>query len=333
MATQSVFISYRRTDSAEFGARIHESLTAEFGRHAVFRDEESIAAGTDFVDTIERALQHCVAMIVLIGMDWVTAETASGSRRLDSENDIVRMEVARALIKGIPVIPVVLPGATMPRPEELPYDISELAQRNAVFARDESDATIQRVTDDLIAHISRHTDWRFTVANAGERHNFFTYLSVGVFIYSIVYMFVLAEDRMPLVPPTPTEFVLYVLICGGWGATCVYTLIERFGQTTLRVEDGHASIFEGMWSIGTRRQLEWVHVCRVEKEKTYGIVNDWKLFLVVRSEHIFDAPQRIRLGRFLERERREELYRNLKRRIPSGYQYDMQSKSGEDGHC
>ena len=53
-------------------------------------------------------------------------------RRLDDPADFVRIELASALLSNIPVVPVLVRGARVPRPEELPEDVKELAYRNAV---------------------------------------------------------------------------------------------------------------------------------------------------------------------------------------------------------
>jgi hypothetical protein len=60
------------------------------------------------------------------------SKDASGQRRLDDESDFVRLEIASALQRDIPVVPVLVRGARMPRAEQLPDDLRELAYRNAV---------------------------------------------------------------------------------------------------------------------------------------------------------------------------------------------------------
>jgi hypothetical protein len=46
--------------------------------------------------------------------------------------DFVRLETASALKRDIPVVPVLVRGARMPRAEQLPEDLAELAYRNGV---------------------------------------------------------------------------------------------------------------------------------------------------------------------------------------------------------
>src|SRR4051794_36555781 len=101
-------------------------------------DLDSIGPGVDFVARIEQAVGSCNAALVLIGDEWVNAVDSEGKRRLDNPNDFVRLEVAEALAReGIKAIPVLVEGAKMPAPEELPDDIRKLSRHNAIQLSDE----------------------------------------------------------------------------------------------------------------------------------------------------------------------------------------------------
>ena len=127
-----LFISYRRKDSSGYAQTLHEDLLQAFPGMEVFRDLESIAAGEDFVDAIERELDRCNVVLVLVGPHWLSMTDAQGKRRLDNPNDPVRMEIARALTRrGVRVIPVLVGGAVMPDAAELPEELSALGRRNA----------------------------------------------------------------------------------------------------------------------------------------------------------------------------------------------------------
>ncbi len=47
--------------------------------------------------------------------------------------DFVRIEIAEALARDIPVVPVLLDGAPMPEPGQLPDELKELVYRHAEF--------------------------------------------------------------------------------------------------------------------------------------------------------------------------------------------------------
>ena len=57
---------------------------------------------------------------------------ASGKRRLDDEEDFVRMEIVAALQRNIRVIPVLVDGARMPGKHDLPEALASLSRRNAI---------------------------------------------------------------------------------------------------------------------------------------------------------------------------------------------------------
>ena len=129
----TVFISYRRDDTAGEAGRLADDLGERFGRSRVFIDVDSIPLATNFEERIQVALDSCQVVLVLIGRDWLTARLPSGERRLDAEGDYVRQEVAAALERNdVAVVPVLIEGAPMPSAEDLPSDIAALAKINAV---------------------------------------------------------------------------------------------------------------------------------------------------------------------------------------------------------
>jgi TIR domain len=126
-----VFISYRRSDSAGHTGRLADSLGDELEDQALFRDIEKIQPGEDFVEVLEKAVAACSVMLVVIGPQWVKAETPDGKRRLKQEGDFVRMEVETALARGIRLIPVLVGDAAMPTAEDLPESMAPLLRRHA----------------------------------------------------------------------------------------------------------------------------------------------------------------------------------------------------------
>src|SRR5215472_16488057 len=127
-----VFINYRREDTAPYAGRLYDRLTAHFGGDQVFIDIDQIEPGEDFVEAINRKVRACDIAIVAIGPDWLHATDASGKRRLDDEEDFVRMEIVAALRRKIRVIPVLVGGAQMPQKRDLPKSLEPLSRRNAI---------------------------------------------------------------------------------------------------------------------------------------------------------------------------------------------------------
>ena len=136
MPTTTIFISYRREDTVGHAGRLFDRLAERFGRGNVYRDIDTIAAGEDFVEAVRKKINRSDVLLALIGPRWLTAVDEAGRRRLADENDLVRVEIALALKRNIRVIPVLMQGATMPRTNDLPGELAQLAQRNAVEIRD-----------------------------------------------------------------------------------------------------------------------------------------------------------------------------------------------------
>lgn len=133
--SSNIFINYRREDSAGYAGRLFDRLSGRFPDR-VFMDVDTIEPGIDFVDTIEQAVGCCEVLIVVIGSEWLHLTDASGRRRLENPNDFVRLEIATALDRNIRIIPVLVEGAAMPRPEDLPPDLAKLTRRNAIELSD-----------------------------------------------------------------------------------------------------------------------------------------------------------------------------------------------------
>jgi hypothetical protein len=125
-----IFICYRRADSQSAAGRIYDHLVQAFGKNAVFIDVDNIPAGVDFRAAIDQTIQQSAVMLVIIGPRWLMAADANG-RRLDQVNDRVRIEVERALLRRMPVIPVLVDGARMPEARELPPTLTQLAYQNS----------------------------------------------------------------------------------------------------------------------------------------------------------------------------------------------------------
>ncbi len=129
-STGGVFISYRRQDSQGFAGRLADDLTDQLGDEQIFRDDE-IPEGEDFTEILGSALDTCRALIVVIGRDWLDTRDAAGERRLNQPDDWVRLEIEAALARDVWVLPVLVSGAAMPRPDELPPSLVALTNVQA----------------------------------------------------------------------------------------------------------------------------------------------------------------------------------------------------------
>jgi TIR domain len=127
-----IFISYRRDDAEGEAGRLFDDLTREFGSNSVFMDVAGIRPGVDFVKAIEENVADCGVLLAIIGPAWETIASAAGQRRLDDPNDFVVLEIASALKREVPVIPVLVHGAKMPSQDQLPESLKSFSHRNSV---------------------------------------------------------------------------------------------------------------------------------------------------------------------------------------------------------
>jgi hypothetical protein len=133
-----IFLSYRRNDAGGHAGRLADALRQRLGPGGVFQDVSAIAPGEDFTAAIDRGLAGCDAVLAVIGRDWLGASMPDGGRRLLQPDDYVRLELARALERGVPVVPVLVGRASLPAAGDLPDDLAGLVSRQAVVLHDET---------------------------------------------------------------------------------------------------------------------------------------------------------------------------------------------------
>lgn len=150
----TIFLNYRRKDSASITGRIGDRLEEHFGKSAVYRDVESIPVGVDFVAHLERAVDRCKVLVAIIGPEWV-------SERLSDPEDFVRLELEHALLREIPIIPVLVEGAAMPAKSALPASLAPLLNRQALKVDEGAEFTLHMVRLlQAIEHVWPGAAWR-----------------------------------------------------------------------------------------------------------------------------------------------------------------------------
>lgn len=138
---KQIFLSYRRSDSADVSGRIHEYLVNAFGEEAIFFDViNSIPLGYDFGEFILEAAAQAKAMLVVVGNEWAKAIDSDGNIRLNDPDDWVRLEVEAGLSQPKPyaVIPLFVQDAKLTE-ADLPTSLKPLTRRNGRRIRPEPD--------------------------------------------------------------------------------------------------------------------------------------------------------------------------------------------------
>ncbi len=106
----SIFVCYRREDSAGFARALKTVLGDRYGKDHVFMDLDNIEPGELWEDVVDRAVSNCDVLIALMGNRWLTLKDSSGQRRLENPLDPVRLEIETALRERLKVIPTLLAG-------------------------------------------------------------------------------------------------------------------------------------------------------------------------------------------------------------------------------
>lgn len=148
-----IFVSYRRSDSADVTGRIYDRLVQRFGKEQIFKDVDSIPLGLDFREYVGEVVGRCNLLLAVVGDQWLTVN-AGGTRRIDDPKDLVRIELEAALARKIPVVPVLVRGASVPEEPELPPSLAGLTYRNGIKVR--SDPDFHHDMDRLIAGMEAH---------------------------------------------------------------------------------------------------------------------------------------------------------------------------------
>lgn len=128
MAVSKVFISYRREDTAWAARAVCERLRQGLGED-VFIDIDGIPYGLEFAKVIDQHLDGCKVMLAMIGPRW---EALLEERSSAGDDDLLRIEITRALARGIPLVPVLIDRKHAPKRQLLPPDLQALIGRNAL---------------------------------------------------------------------------------------------------------------------------------------------------------------------------------------------------------
>jgi hypothetical protein len=147
-----LLISYRRSDSDAMAGRIRDNLAAYYGNDSIFIDVDNIPIGTDFREHIRKAFGDQDMLIAVVGQKWL-GPRKGGRARIQEETDPVRVEIEMALQQSMPLVPVLVNGARMPKPEELPESLKDFSFRNA--AEIDSGRDFRQHMDRLIRSIDQ----------------------------------------------------------------------------------------------------------------------------------------------------------------------------------
>lgn len=148
-----IFINYRRRDAGAYPRLLHDGLAARYGAADVFLDVVDLEPGMDFLREITTHGATSTVLLALIGRDWLSELRERAQAALnDAIEDIVKREIEAALNRGsdVTLIPLLIDGAKMPNPQQLPRSLRPLCYlqaaplRNMEFEQD-MESLIQRL--------------------------------------------------------------------------------------------------------------------------------------------------------------------------------------------
>ena len=150
-----IFINYRRAESLKDARHLAKLIDTGPFRGRIFIDLKGLDGAPDWLHELERQVASSDAMISIICPDWAEVRDGDGKRRIDNDKDFVRFELAEAFRRNIPVIPVLVDGARMPKGSELPDNLLYLTRPQAELLRAESfDADCAKIAKRVQAEIA-----------------------------------------------------------------------------------------------------------------------------------------------------------------------------------
>ncbi|MEU5158597.1 toll/interleukin-1 receptor domain-containing protein [Streptomyces sp. NPDC020875] len=159
-----VFVNYRTGDEEATATLVARELSRRFGGDNVFRASKSIEVGSHFPQALITAVRRSRVLIAVIGRRWLDVTASDGRPALANPDDWTRREIREAFESAAIVIPLLVDKAARLRHEDLPEDISGLADCQYLrFDHRDDDSGIDRLTAKLTALVPE-------LAEAAERN-------------------------------------------------------------------------------------------------------------------------------------------------------------------
>jgi nucleotide-binding STING sensor domain-containing protein/TIR domain-containing protein len=131
------FICYRHDDNQDFVEHIRSGFTWHYGKDNVFMDYDSIPGGVDWRGYILEQIEHCDALIIIIGPDWIERIKKDPFRK----DDPVRIEIEEAFKQKKLVYPIYIKGAEVPDNNLIPDELKGILDIQGTFLKSGRDVT------------------------------------------------------------------------------------------------------------------------------------------------------------------------------------------------
>ena len=128
--TADIYVCFRLSDVPNVAQRVVQEMQRQFPDAAI-RTSKDVAVGPDVSAQLVGQIKEHTAVLVLIGPNWLSAESPTGERRLEQDGDYVRVAIEEALVNSAPLVPILVDGGIIPRSGDLPHSITVLSRFNA----------------------------------------------------------------------------------------------------------------------------------------------------------------------------------------------------------
>ncbi len=135
----TVYVSFRREDTADVAARLLDRLRERFGVERVLDDESRLQPGQTPGQRVDEQVRQTDVMLVVIGPRWASIDNSKGQPRLGNPNDFVRREIELAVALSIPIVPVLVYDTQALDTSALPPSLSGLSRRQMMRLRTDPD--------------------------------------------------------------------------------------------------------------------------------------------------------------------------------------------------
>ncbi|MEU3835228.1 toll/interleukin-1 receptor domain-containing protein [Streptomyces microflavus] len=174
-----IFINYRKGGGAYAAALLDALLSERFGEDQVFRAAKSVVAGTDFAESILKAVSECQVMLVVVDPDWSDKFNTLKSGSPDTF-DWVQKEIEEAFRLNRIVVPVLLSGADRLRQDDLPVPLVRLAflqylrfdyrnvRQDSIYMAEQLARVSPSIGDRYVAQLRRPSGFRSFVLALGK---------------------------------------------------------------------------------------------------------------------------------------------------------------------
>ena len=228
-----VFISYRREDTAAAAGRVYDRLCLLLKQPNVFFDVSGIKGGEDFEKGIASAIDSSDAALIFMGDKWLGPVQSTNAVRICEPGDYVRAEVRSALARPILVLPVLVAGAQMPKPEQLPEDIRAITKKNALPLRHDSfDDDAQNIVATIFGTTAPKRVWE----NKGTLRSKLAYAAGGMIVAlavmligALVHFWMLGRPLSASIGGPVTTLILIAAAMFGVWAGLAYEARRRLG--------------------------------------------------------------------------------------------------------